>query len=125
MTTIASKVRRVPQIKEIIKAGQRWHVASSVNNEAGELANLSFMKAKMEFREQKSGKLLVELTHKEGIKLLDDTGEHNYEIDLISKQSMRLNNTDTVLADLWIFNGDEAYPIFNLTLSIERTHTQW
>ena len=120
-----SASNRVPNIKEILKAGQRWHRTGKVLGFEDELVDLSQMEAKMEFRSQKSGELLANLDHVSGIKLFDDTQENNYELDLSSTQSMNFNGHDVVLADLLIIDGDLVYPIFNLQLRIERTQTQW
>ncbi len=117
---------KTPKIKETIKAGQRWHRAGEVlNADSTTLADLSSMKGIMEFRSQESGRLLVSITHNNGIILSDGSGTYNYELDLSSAQSMVFNGHEMILADFFIINGDIAYPVFNLQLRIELTQTQW
>ncbi len=118
----------VPTIKTTIKSGERWNVKGKVTDtktESEDAIDLTGYTALMQFRSTCTKELLVELNHENGIILKDDSDENNYEIDLASNNSLLLNDFDDVSADFFIFKDDVAYPIFNLELSVERSHTIW
>ncbi|RLV61012.1 hypothetical protein D5018_04000 [Parashewanella curva] len=116
----------IPVVETKLKAGERWRVKGKVlKPNSDELQDLTPYTAKMEFRVESTRQLLTTLTHEEGIKLLNASGDHNYEIDLSSLRSLKFNDVKEVVADLFLFNGETAYPILDVHFEITRSHTTW